>query len=468
MGKTLYEKVYDSHVVFQQEGELPTLFIDRHLVHEVTSPQAFSGIEAAGRKLRHPELTLATVDHDISTREQTIEACSPMAQQQLRALLANTEKFGVRLFGLGDVNQGIVHIVGPQTGFTLPGTTLVCGDSHTATHGAFGALAFGIGTSEVEHVMATQTLKQGRYKTMKIQCEGQLQPGCSAKDLILAIIGKLTTAGGTGYAVEFAGPAVRALSMEGRMTLSNMAIEFGATVGMIAPDETTFEYIKGRMFAPKGEAFEQAMAYWKTLKSDDDAVFDAVVTIDASAIEPQVTWGTNPGQVCAVTGCVPVPEAIEDPIVAKSCRDALAYIDLKPGQNIAGTPVDYVFIGSCTNGRIEDFRAAAEILKGRHIAPNIQLALAVPGTMWVKQQAEREGLDKIFKDAGFEWRLPGCSMCLAMNDDRAPAGIRVASTSNRNFVGRQGKGSRTHLMSPATAAACAVKGCIADVRELLQ
>ena len=468
MGKTLYEKVYDSHIVFQQEGELPTLFIDRHLVHEVTSPQAFSGLEAAGRKLRHPELTLATVDHDISTREQTIDACGPMAQQQLRALLDNTRKFGVRLFGLGDPNQGIVHIIGPQTGFTLPGTTLVCGDSHTATHGAFGALAFGIGTSEVEHVMATQTLKQGRYKTMKIQCEGQLQKGCSAKDLILAIIGRLTTAGGTGYAVEFAGPAVRALSMEGRMTLSNMAIEFGATVGMIAPDETTFEYIKGRMLAPKGEAFEQAMAYWKTLKSDDDAVFDAVVTIDASAIEPQVTWGTNPGQVCAVTGCVPVPDDIQDPVVAKSCRDALAYIDLKPGQPIAGTPVDYVFIGSCTNGRIEDFRAAAEILKGRHIAPNIQLALAVPGTMWVKQQAEREGLDKIFKDAGFEWRLPGCSMCLAMNDDRAPAGIRVASTSNRNFVGRQGKGSRTHLMSPATAAACAVKGCIADVRELLQ
>ena len=468
MGKTLYEKVYDSHIVFQQEGELPTLFIDRHLVHEVTSPQAFSGLEAAGRKLRHPELTLATVDHDISTREQTIDACGPMAQQQLRALLDNTRKFGVRLFGLGDPNQGIVHIIGPQTGFTLPGTTLVCGDSHTATHAAFGALAFGIGTSEVEHVMATQTLKQGRYKTMKIQCEGQLQKGCSAKDLILAIIGRLTTAGGTGYAVEFAGPAVRALSMEGRMTLSNMAIEFGATVGMIAPDETTFEYIKGRMLAPKGEAFEQAMAYWKTIKSDDDAVFDAVVTIDASAIEPQVTWGTNPGQVCAVTGCVPVPDDIQDPVVAKSCRDALAYIDLKPGQPIAGTPVDYVFIGSCTNGRIEDFRAAAEILKGRHIAPNIQLALAVPGTMWVKQQAEREGLDKIFKDAGFEWRLPGCSMCLAMNDDRAPAGIRVASTSNRNFVGRQGKGSRTHLMSPATAAACAVKGCIADVRELLQ
>ncbi len=468
MGKTLYEKVYDSHIVFQQEGELPTLFIDRHLVHEVTSPQAFSGLEAAGRKLRHPELTLATVDHDISTHEQTIDACGPMAQQQLRALLDNTRKFGVRLFGLGDPNQGIVHIIGPQTGFTLPGTTLVCGDSHTATHGAFGALAFGIGTSEVEHVMATQTLKQGRYKTMKIQCEGQLQKGCSAKDLILAIIGRLTTAGGTGYAVEFAGPAVRALSMEGRMTLSNMAIEFGATVGMIAPDETTFEYIKGRMLAPKNEDFEQAMAYWKTLKSDDDATFDAVVTIDASAIEPQVTWGTNPGQVCAVTGCVPVPDDIQDPVVAKSCRDALAYIDLKPGQPIAGTPVDYVFIGSCTNGRIEDFRAAAEILKGRKIAPSIQLALAVPGSMWVKEQAEREGLDKIFKDAGFEWRLPGCSMCLAMNDDRAPAGIRVASTSNRNFVGRQGKGSRTHLMSPATAAACAVKGCIADVRELLQ
>ncbi len=467
MGKTLYEKVYESHIVFQKEGEIPTLYIDRQLVHEVTSPQAFAGIEGAGRKLRHPELHLATMDHDISTKEQSIEACSPMAQQQIKALMENTKKFGVKLFGLGDVNQGIVHIVGPQVGFTLPGTTLVCGDSHTATHGAFGALAFGVGTSEVEHVMATQTLKQARFKTMKIDCQGSLPKGCSAKDLILAIIGKLTTAGGTGYAVEFAGQAVRELSMEGRMTLSNMAIEFGATVGMIAPDETTFEYLKGRMFTPKGEDFDKAVEYWKTLKSDPDAVFDEVVTLDASKLEPQLTWGTNPGQECGISGIVPAPEDYKDPVTAKSCKDALAYIGLESGKKIAGTPVDYVFIGSCTNGRIEDFRAAAEILKGRHIAQNIQLALAVPGTMWVKQQAEREGLDKIFIDAGFEWRLPGCSMCLAMNDDKAPAGIRVASTSNRNFVGRQGKGSKTHLMSPASAAACAVKGCLADVREFL-
>ncbi|MBO6258726.1 MAG: 3-isopropylmalate dehydratase large subunit [Succinivibrio sp.] len=467
MGKTLYEKVYESHIVFEQQGEIPTLYIDRQLVHEVTSPQAFAGIEAAGRTLRHPELHLATMDHDISTKEASIAACSPMAQQQVKALIANTEKFGVKLFGLGDINQGIVHIVGPQVGFTLPGTTLVCGDSHTATHGAFGALAFGIGTSEVEHVMATQTLKQARFKTMKIDCQGSLPKGCSGKDLVLAIIGKLTTAGGTGYAVEFAGQAVRELSMEGRMTLSNMAIEFGATVGMIAPDETTFAYLKDRMFTPKGEEFDKAVAYWKTLKSDDDAVFDKVVTIDASRIEPQITWGTNPGQECAVTGTVPSPDDYADAVTAKSCRDALSYIGLESGQKLIGTPVDYVFIGSCTNGRIEDFRAAAQILKGRHIAANIQLALAVPGTMWVKQQAEREGLDRIFIEAGFEWRLPGCSMCLAMNDDKAPAGIRVASTSNRNFVGRQGKGSKTHLMSPASAAACAIRGCIADCREFL-
>lgn len=390
-----------------------------------------------------------------------------MAKTQIRALESNCAKFGVTLFGLGDPNQGIVHIVGPQAGFTLPGTTLVCGDSHTATHGAFGALAFGIGTSEVEHVMATQTIKQARYKTMKIDCKGSLQKGCCAKDLILAIIGKLTTAGGTGYAVEFCGQAVRELSMEGRMTLSNMAIEFGATVGMIAPDETTFEYIKGRLMAPKGEDFDKAVEYWKTLKSDPDAHYDAVVELDASRIEPQVTWGTNPGQECAVTGTVPSPSDFKDPVQSKSCRDALDYIALKEGQKLLGTPVDYVFIGSCTNGRIEDFRAAAQILKGRHVAKNIKLALAVPGSQWVKAQAEREGLDRIFKEAGFEWRLPGCSMCLAMNDDRAPAGMRVASTSNRNFVGRQGKGSRTHLMSPASAAACAVKGCIADCREFI-
>ena len=467
MGKTLYQKVYDSHIVFQQEGELPTLFIDRQLVHEVTSPQAFAGIELAGRKLHRPDLHLATMDHDISTKSQTIEACSPMAQEQIKALMSNTKKFGVKFFGFGEENQGVVHIIGPQTGFTLPGTTLVCGDSHTATHGAFGALAFGIGTSEVEHVMATQTLKQGRLKTMKIECTGLLPKGCYAKDLILAIIAKLTTAGGTGYAVEFCGEAVRALSMEGRRTLSNMAIEFGAKAGMIAPDETTFEYLKGRLYTPKGKDFDDAVEYWKTLKSDDDAVFDKVVTLDASKLEPFVTWGTNPGQGAPVTATVPSPADYSDPIVSKSCKDALEYIGLNSGDKLIGTPVDYVFIGSCTNGRIEDFRAAAAVLKGHKIASNIQLAIAVPGSGWVKKPAEAEGLDKIFIEAGFEWRQPGCSMCLAMNDDKAPEGIRVASTSNRNFVGRQGKGSRTHLMSPATAAACAIKGAIADVRELL-
>lgn len=466
MGKTLYQKVYDSHIVFQKEGELPTIYIDRHLVHEVTSPQAFAGLEIAHRKLRRPDLTLATMDHDISTKELKIEASSPMAQEQMRTLIKNAKEFDVTLYPIGDDNQGIVHIIGPQTGFTLPGTTLVCGDSHTATHGAFGALAFGIGTSEVEHVMATQTLKQGRLKTMKIECTGTLPKGCYAKDLILAIIGKLTTAGGTGYCVEFCGEAVRALSMEGRMTLSNMAIEFGATAGMIAPDETTFEYIKGRMFAPKGEDFEKAVEYWKTLKSDDDAVFDKVVTLDASKLEPQLTWGTNPGQECAITGIVPAPEDYQDPVVSKSCAAALSYIGVEPHKPIKGYKVDYVFIGSCTNGRIEDFRAAAKVLQGHKVKEGV-IALAVPGSMWVKKQAEKEGLDKIFKEAGFEWRQPGCSMCLAMNDDKAPEGARVASTSNRNFVGRQGKGSKTHLMSPASAAACAIAGCLTDVREYL-
>ena len=466
MGKTLYQKVYDSHIVFQKEGELPTIYIDRHLVHEVTSPQAFAGLEIAHRKLRRPDLTLATMDHDISTKELKIEASSPMAQEQMRTLMKNAKEFDVTLYPIGDDNQGIVHIIGPQTGFTLPGTTLVCGDSHTATHGAFGALAFGIGTSEVEHVMATQTLKQGRLKTMKIECTGTLPKGCYAKDLILAIIGKLTTAGGTGYCVEFCGEAVRALSMEGRMTLSNMAIEFGATAGMIAPDETTFEYIKGRMFAPKGKDFEKAVEYWKTLKSDEDAVFDTVVTLDASKLEPQLTWGTNPGQECAITDIVPAPSDYQDPVVRKSCASALSYIGVEPHKPIKGYKVDYVFIGSCTNGRIEDFRAAAEVLKGRKVKEGV-IALAVPGSMWVKKQAEKEGLDKIFIEAGFEWRQPGCSMCLAMNDDKAPEGARVASTSNRNFVGRQGKGSKTHLMSPASAAACAITGCLTDVREYL-
>ncbi len=466
MGKTLYEKVYESHVVRRVEGELPLLYIDRHLVHEVTSPQAFAGLRAAGRPMRRPDLTLATMDHDISTQVQTLDACSPQAYAQVTTLMKNCADFGVTLYGLGHPHQGIVHIIGPETGFTLPGTTLVCGDSHTATHGAFGALAFGIGTSEVEHVLATQTLKQGKLKTMNVKTVGKLPRGLSAKDLILAIAGKLTTAGGTGYAMEFTGEAVRALSMEGRMTLSNMAIEVGAKAGMIAPDETTFAYLKGRAFAPKGKDWDEAVEYWKTLRTDEDAVYDKTVEIDVSNLAPQVTWGTNPGQVMGVDERVPVPVDMTDPVERAGAEAALRYTELKAGAPILGTRIDTVFIGSCTNGRIEDFRAAAEIVRGRKVAPGVR-ALAVPGSGEVKRLAEEEGLDRIFRDAGFEWRLPGCSMCLAMNDDKAEQGSRVASTSNRNFVGRQGRGSRTHLMSPAMAAAAAVTGAIADVRTFL-
>lgn len=466
MGKTLYEKVYESHVVRRVEGELPLLYIDRHLVHEVTSPQAFAGLRAAGRPMRRPDLTLATMDHDISTQVQTLDACSPQAYAQVTTLMKNCADFGVTLYGLGHPHQGIVHIIGPETGFTLPGTTLVCGDSHTATHGAFGALAFGIGTSEVEHVLATQTLKQGKLKTMNVKTVGKLPRGLSAKDLILAIAGKLTTAGGTGYAMEFTGEAVRALSMEGRMTLSNMAIEVGAKAGMIAPDETTFAYLKGRAFAPKGKDWDEAVEYWKTLRTDEDAVYDKTVEIDVSNLAPQVTWGTNPGQVMGVDERVPVPADMTDPVERAGAEAALRYTELKAGAPILGTRIDTVFIGSCTNGRIEDFRAAAEILRGRKVAPGVR-ALAVPGSGEVKRLAEEEGLDRFFRDAGFEWRLPGCSMCLAMNDDKAEQGSRVASTSNRNFVGRQGRGSRTHLMSPAMAAAAAVTGAIADVRTFL-
>ena len=440
MGRTLYEKVYDAHVVNELSGELPLLYIDRHLLHEVTSPQAFSGLREAGRKLRRPDLMLATMDHDISTQKATLDVCSPMAREQVTTLIRNCREFGVTLFGLGHPGQGIVHIVGPQTGFTLPGTTLVCGDSHTATHGAFGALAFGIGTSEVEHVMATQTLKQQRFKTMRIVCDGVLPKGVYAKDLILAIAARITTAGGTGYAIEFAGTGVEALSMEGRMTLSNMAIEVGAKVGMIAPDETTFAYLKGRPFAPKGEAWDAAVEYWCTLRSDDDAVFDKEVHIDCSSLEPHVTWGTNPGQAMPVTGMVPVPAEMADPVERAGAEAALAYIGVEPGAPVTDAKVDTVFIGSCTNGRLEDFREAARVLKGRRVADGVR-ALAVPGSMAVRAAAEAEGLDRIFIEAGFEWRLPGCSMCLAMNDDRATEGSRVASTSNRNFVGRQGRGS---------------------------
>ncbi len=467
MGKTLYEKVYDAHVVYEAEGELPLLYIDRHLVHEVTSPQAFAGLREAGRKLRRPELMMATMDHDISTQTASIDACSCIAKTQVTTLMKNCDEFDVRLFGLGHPNQGIVHIIGPQTGFTLPGTTLVCGDSHTATHGAFGALAFGIGTSEVEHVMATQTIKQAKLKTMRINCVGKLPAGVYAKDLILEIARVLTTAGGTGYAIEFAGEGVASLSMEARMTLSNMAIEVGAKAGMIAPDETTFEYLKGRQYAPSGKDWDEAVQYWKSLASDPDAVFDKEITIDSGHLVPMVTWGTNPGQVCHINDNVPDPTIVDDEQQRHAIESALAYIQIDAGKPIKGVAIDTVFIGSCTNGRIEDFREAAKILKGRHIADGVR-ALAVPGSMAVKAMAEAEGLDKIFKDAGFEWRLPGCSMCLGMNDDIAAPGARVASTSNRNFVGRQGRGSRTHLMSPAMAAAAAINGKIVDVRDFMQ
>ena len=466
MGRTLYEKVYDAHVVREVEGELPLLYIDRQLVHEVTSPQAFSGLREAGRRVRRPELTLATMDHDISTQKATLEVCSPMARQQVTTLMKNCEEFGVTLFGLGHPGQGIVHIIGPQTGFTLPGATLVCGDSHTATHGAFGALAFGIGTSEVEHVLATQTLKQQRFKTMLVDCQGELPDGVYAKDLILAIAKALTTAGGTSYAIEFAGSGITSLSMDARMTLSNMAIEVGAKVGMIAPDDTTFAYLKGRPFAPTGKDWDEAVAYWKTLPSDADATFDKRITIDSAHLVPHVTWGTNPGQVCAVTDRIPSLASFTDPVERASAEAALRYIGLEPDTPITDAKIDMVFLGSCTNGRLEDFREAARVVKGRKVAAGVR-ALAVPGSMAVREAAKAEGLDQIFKEAGFEWRLPGCSMCLAMNDDRAPEGARVASTSNRNFVGRQGRGSRTHLMSPAMAAAAAITGHITDVRDLL-
>ncbi|MFM5245803.1 3-isopropylmalate dehydratase large subunit [Aeromonas caviae] len=465
MSKTLYQKVFDAHVVREVEGETPLIYIDRHLVHEVTSPQAFDGLRAMNRQLRRPDLTWATMDHNVSTTTKDIAASGEMARIQMETLAANCKAFGVRLYDLNHKYQGIVHVMGPELGITLPGTTIVCGDSHTATHGAFGSLAFGIGTSEVEHVMATQTLKQGRAKTMRISVNGKLAAGISAKDVVLAIIGKVGHAGGTGYVVEFAGEAIEGLTMEGRMTVCNMAIELGAKAGMIAPDQTTIDYIRGKEFAPKGEALEQAIAYWLTLKSDEGAHFDAEVVLDAADIAPQVTWGTNPGQVIAVNEPIPAPESFADPVEQQSARKALAYMDLQPGQKLSDVAIDKVFIGSCTNSRIEDLRAAAAIARGRKVAAGVQ-ALVVPGSEQVKAQAEAEGLDKIFIEAGFEWRLPGCSMCLAMNNDRLQPGERCASTSNRNFEGRQGRAGRTHLVSPAMAAAAAVTGHFADIRAL--
>ncbi|WP_440054712.1 3-isopropylmalate dehydratase large subunit [Pseudoalteromonas sp. T1lg65] len=463
MAQTLYDKIWQSHVVAKVNEQTDLLYIDRHLVHEVTSPQAFAGLREKNRKVRCPEKTFATMDHNVSTKSRSIDAASEVSKNQLQALAHNCEEFGIVLYDLNSINQGIVHVMGPEQGITLPGTTIVCGDSHTSTHGAFGALAHGIGTSEVEHVLATQTLQQKKANSLKIQVNGTLRPTVTAKDLILAVIGKLGTAGGTGYVAEFCGPAIRALSMEARMTLCNMSIEMGAKAGLIAPDEKTYEYLRDKPFAPKGEAFEQAVAYWQTLHSDDDAQFDRVVELEASEIQPQVTWGTSPEQVIGIDEVVPNPDDEPNLVKADAMRSALQYMGLTAGQKLSDAKVDTVFIGSCTNSRIEDLRAAAAIVKGKRVAEGVE-ALIVPGSGLVKQQAEQEGLADIFKAAGFEWREPGCSMCLAMNDDRLAAGKRCASTSNRNFEGRQGRGGRTHLVSPAMAAAAAIAGRFSDIR----
>ncbi len=463
MAQTLYDKIWQSHVVAQINEQTDLLYIDRHLVHEVTSPQAFAGLRENNRKVRCPEKTFATMDHNVSTKSRSLDAASEVSKNQLMALAQNCKDFGIELYDLNSINQGIVHVMGPEQGITLPGTTIVCGDSHTSTHGAFGALAHGIGTSEVEHVLATQTLQQKKAKSLKIQINGVLRPTVTSKDLILAVIGKLGTAGGTGYVAEFCGEGIEALSMEARMTLCNMSIEMGAKAGLIAPDETTFAYLEGRPFAPKGDDFKAAVEYWQTLKSDEDAQFDLVVELDAQDIQPQVTWGTSPEQVIGIDERVPNPDEEADLIKADAMRAALKYMGLEAGQKLSDAKVDTVFIGSCTNSRIEDLRAAAEIVKGKQVATGVE-ALIVPGSGLVKLQAEQEGLADIFKAAGFEWREPGCSMCLAMNDDKLGSGKRCASTSNRNFEGRQGRGGRTHLVSPAMAAAAAIAGHFTDIR----
>lgn len=463
MAKTLYDKVWQAHII-SQLGDDSLIYIDRHLIHEVTSPQAFAGLNEKGRKVRRPDRTFATMDHSISTRSLALDACGPQNKLQLQTLAENCEEHGVKLFPVGHQKQGIVHVMGPELGLILPGMTVVCGDSHTATHGAFGALAFGIGTSQVEHVLATQTLKQSRGKTMQIKVNGKLAVGITAKDIILAIIGKIGHAGATAHVIEYCGEAIEALSMEERMTICNMSIEAGAKAGMIAPDQTTFDYLKGREFAPQGADWDAAVEYWKTLYSDDDAEFDTVVELEAKDITPQVTWGTNPGQVIGVNEPVPGPDDFTDSVEQESARKALQYMGLKAGEKLGDVPVSHVFIGSCTNSRIEDLRAAAHIAKQGKVAAHVT-AMVVPGSAAVKRQAEEEKLDVIFKDAGFEWRLPGCSMCLGMNDDLLTAGDRCASTSNRNFEGRQGRGARTHLVSPAMAAAAALRGKFADVRD---
>jgi 3-isopropylmalate/(R)-2-methylmalate dehydratase large subunit len=465
MGKTLYDKIWDDHLVDEQPDGTCLIYIDRHLVHEVTSPQAFEGLRMAKRKVRAAEKTLAVVDHNVPTTDRSAPIEDPESATQIKALAQNTAEFGIDYFDEHDIRQGIVHVIGPEQGFTLPGTTIVCGDSHTSTHGAFGALAHGIGTSEVEHVLATQTLIQKKAKNMRITVDGQLPPGVTAKDIILAIIGEIGTAGGTGYVMEYAGEAIRALSMEGRMTVCNMSIEGGARAGLIAPDAKTFDYLKGRPRTPKGAAWDAAVRYWETLVSDEDAIFDREVKLDAANLPPLVTWGTSPEDVVAVTGIVPNPAAVADEAKRAAMERALAYMGLTPGTKMTDITVDRIFIGSCTNGRIEDLREAARVVEGKRVHESVS-AMVVPGSGLVKEQAEAEGLDKIFLAAGFEWREPGCSMCLAMNPDRLEPGQRCASTSNRNFEGRQGFKGRTHLVSPAMAAAAAVAGRFVDVRTL--
>ncbi|MBK1635329.1 3-isopropylmalate dehydratase large subunit [Rhodovulum adriaticum] len=466
-GKTLYDKIWDAHLVDESEDGTSLLYIDRHLVHEVTSPQAFEGLRMTGRSVRAPGKTIAVPDHNVPTTagRENIANMTEESRIQVQALDQNARDFGINYYPVSDIRQGIVHIVGPEQGWTLPGMTVVCGDSHTATHGAFGALAHGIGTSEVEHVLATQTLIQKKSKNMKVEITGQLPPGVTAKDITLSIIGKTGTAGGTGYVIEYCGEAIRSLSMEGRMTVCNMAIEGGARAGIIAPDETTFDYVKGRPHAPKGAQWEAALAWWKTLYSDDDAHWDKVVTIRAEDIAPVVTWGTSPEDVLPITGTVPAPQDFQGGKVEAAAR-SLDYMGLEPGTPLTDIKIDAVFIGSCTNGRIEDLRAAAEILKGRKLADGVR-GMVVPGSGLVRAQAEEEGLDKIFIEAGFEWRLAGCSMCLGMNPDQLAPGERCAATSNRNFEGRMGRGGRTHLMSPVMAAAAGVTGHLTDVREMM-
>jgi 3-isopropylmalate/(R)-2-methylmalate dehydratase large subunit len=465
-GQTLFQKLWDAHVVHVEADGTTLLYIDRHLVHEVTSPQAFEGLKLAGRVPRRTDAAIAVPDHNVPTTDRSHGIADPVSRLQVETLDANCAEFGITEFKMDDIRQGIVHVIGPEEGLTLPGMTVVCGDSHTSTHGAFGALAFGIGTSEVEHVLATQCLWQKPSKTMLVKVEGVLGKGVTAKDIALAIVGEIGTAGGTGYALEFGGSAIRALSMEGRMTLCNMAIEAGARAGMVAVDQTTIDYVKGRPYSPTGSAWDKAVAWWTTLRSDADARFDRVVELDAAKIEPQVTWGTSPEMVTTIGGRVPDPADAPSEVKRHDWTRALEYMGLTAGTPIAEIAVDKVFIGSCTNSRIEDLREAAGVAKGRKVAPNVKLAMVVPGSGLVKQQAEAEGLDKIFRDAGFEWREPGCSMCLAMNADRLEPGERCASTSNRNFEGRQGQGGRTHLVSPAMAAAAACSGHFVDVRKL--